>query len=184
MNLKKMALILAVAALPALAQSRWEATGTFVLASGDMNRMVDTSMLAGYSFGGGVRFEINPKLHHRLHAEAMSIRGKLGTGLQGRRVPRHYTLGYDVVSQRNEKWAIFGGPFLMKWSVNSASATLPDYTDGGARNNQGKGWKLGARLGAEYSYTANLKGVLSFNQTEFNKKLNPSWFSAGFAYRF
>lgn len=183
MNLSRTLLALAAAALPAFAQSPFEVNASAILASGDMNKMVQVNNLAGYSVGGAFRIEIKPGLDHRFHLDLMAIRGKMGTGLKGSG-PKHLDFGYDVVYQGTEKLSVFGGLMAVKWKIDGADATLPDYTDLNARNNQGKGTKLGARLGVEYAYTKNWKGVLSYTQTEFNKKLQPGWWSAGMTYRF
>ena len=189
MNFSRTLLALAAISMPSMAQSRYEASVSLVLASGDLNKMASSNNLAGYSLGGAVRFEIKPGLDHRFHLDAMSFRSKTGTGLQGNRAPKHLSFGYDVVYQSSDKLSVFGGLLGMKWKQDSASATLPDFTDksipGNALpNNEGKGTKLGARIGLEYAYTKNWKGVFSYTQTEFNKRLNPGWYNLGVTYRF
>lgn len=183
MNLTRTLAALVSIAAPALAQSPFEVSATALIASGDTNRMAQVNNLAGFTLGAACRFEIKPGLDHRLHVDLTSLRAKEGTGLEGS-APKHVQFGYDVVYQAKDKLSVFGGLLAMKWKLDEAKATLPDFTDQGARNNEGKGTKFGARLGLQYAYTKQVSGVLSYTQTEFNKKLNPGWYSMGLAYRF
>lgn len=184
MNSVRMLTLLALIAMPAMAQKvSFEAGTAAVIGTGDLNRMVRTGNLVGYTFGGAVVIEPSAGLGHRFHLDLMSIRGLDGTGLESSS-PKHLQFGYDVLFQATEKVSVFGGFIGMKWKQDEAKAILPDYTDLGNRNNLGKGTKLGARIGLEYSYSKNWKGVLGFTQTEFNKKYQPSWISLGLTYRF
>lgn len=184
MNPARMLALLALIAMPAMAQTvSFETGATAVIAVGDLNRMIRSNNLTGYTIGGAVVIEPKAGLGHRFHLDLMSIRGRDGTGLEGSS-PKHLQFGYDVLYQATEKLSVYGGFIGMKWKQDETKATLPDYNDLNNRNNLGKGTKLGARIGVEYSYTKNWKGVFGFTQTEFNKKFQPSWFSLGLTYRF
>jgi len=184
MNPSRMLALLALVAMPAMAQGvHFEAGGAAALAVGDLNLMTRTGNLAGYTLGGAIVLEPAAGLGHRFHLDLMSIRGKDGTGLESAS-PKHIQFGYDVVYQSTEKLSVYGGFIGMKWKQNTATATDPDYSDLNNKNNLGKGTKLGARIGLEYAYSKHWKGVLGFTQTEFNKKRQPAWVSLGLTYRF
>ena len=148
-----------------------------VIANGDMNRMVRSNNLAGYTLGFGVRSEIRPGLNARLHLALMSIRGGDGTGLENANRPQT-TGGLDIM-QDMAKWTFYGGLTATQWK-QGPNSTLPAFSGTNTTN----GVKLGYRIGAEYLFTKSLRANMAFNQGEFNKVLNPSWYSLGITYRF
>lgn len=182
MNLKRL-IALPLVALPLCAQSApggnpFEFTGTITIANADMNKMVRSNNLAGYSLGFAARQEIKPGLNTRLHIALMSLRGNDGTGLDNASRP-HVNGGLDIMQDVN-RWTFFGGLTATQWKQNPNTATLPLFTGANATS----GVKLGYRIGAEYAFTPQVRGTLSFNQAEFNKVLNPSWYALGMTYRF
>ena len=152
-----------------------------VIANGDMNRMVRSNNLAGYTLGFGVRSEIRPGLNARLHLALMSIRGGDRTGLENANRPQT-TGGLDIM-QDIAKWSFYGGLTATQWK-QGPNPTLPAFSNTPAGNNISGGVKMGYRIGAEYSFTKSLRANVAFNQAEFNKVLNPSWYSLGLTYRF
>lgn len=148
-----------------------------VIANGDLNRMVRSGNLAGYTLGFGARSELRPGLNARLHLAFMSIRGADRTGLENANRP-HTTGGLDIM-QDLAKWTFYGGLTATQWK-QAPTATLPAYTG----LNTSNGVKLGYRLGAEYAFTKNVRANMAYSQSEFNKVLNPSWYSLGLTYRF
>ncbi len=156
-----------------------EASSSLVIASQDMNKLTNGANLAGYTLGLGLRSQIKPGLNHRLHVDLMSFRGGRFTGLEGAS-PKHLIFGWDI-TQDMGRWTIFGGLMGVKWKQDIKSDTLPVYQ--GLRG-EAKGVKFGARIGAEYAITDHWRSTFSYNQTEFNRDLNPGWWGVGLNYRF
>ncbi len=156
-----------------------EASSSLVIASQDMNKLTDGGNLAGYTLGLGLRSQIKPGLNHRLHVDLMSFRGGRQTGLEGAS-PKHMLFGWDILQDLG-KWTVFGGLMGVKWKQDIKSDTLAVYQ--GLRG-EAKGVKFGARIGAEYAITPNWHSTISYNQSEFNRNLNPGWWGVGLTYRF
>ena len=140
--------------------------------------MVRSNNLAGWSIGLAARQEIKPGLNTRLHLAFMSLRGKDLTGLDNANRP-HVNGGLDIM-QDHGAWTFFGGMTATQWKQNTNVTRGPLFT--GA--NTSDGVKFGFRLGAEYVFSKEIRGQFAFNQAEFNKVLNPSWYSLGVVYRF
>jgi hypothetical protein len=192
MTIFRTAALLALASLPGMAQSPFEMNVSLLTGIQDMNRLSSSNDLVGTSLAFGLRLEIKPGLSHRIHLGALGIKSKPETGM-GSSSPRHIHFGWDVMQELSPKWTAFGGLTGTKWKheeTNNArfSDRGIDYPQGSTTvrytNNSPKGTKLGARLGLEYNFSANLKGTISFSQSEFNKLYNPGWFSWGVTYRF
>lgn len=178
MNLKRF-FILPLIALPLMAEGNpFEAALTATIANGDMNKMVRSNNLSGWSLGFAARQEIKPGLNTRLHLSLMSLRGKDQTGLENANRP-HVNGGLDVM-QDVGAWTFFGGMTATQWKQNTGSAKDPLFTGDNINN----GVKFGFRIGAEYAFSNTIRGQFAFNQAEFNKVLNPSWYSLGVVYRF
>jgi hypothetical protein len=182
MNLKRL-IALPLMVLPLCAQSvdegnPFEVTATMTIGNADLNKMVRSNNLAGFSVGFALRNELKPGLNTRLHLALMSLRGKDKTGLENANRP-HVNGGLDIMQDVN-RWTFFGGLTLTQWKQNTNTATDPNFTGANATN----GVKLGYRVGSEYAFTPQVRGTLSFNQAEFNKVLNPSWWALGVTYRF
>jgi hypothetical protein len=185
MNLKRIFAIIPLLTLPLLAAApklTFEGQFSSVISAGDLNMMTDTGNLTGYSLGAAVRLATREGLSFRLHANLLSIRGNDGTGLENA-APKHFFGGMDICEEFG-KLTVFGGLMAVKWKQGDAttpnySVVLSPYSD-----NRSKGTKFGGRIGVEYAITPALHGVASFNQTEFNRKTNPSWLSLGVSYRF
>lgn len=156
----------------------FEVTATATIANADLNKMVRSNNLAGYSLGFAARHEIKAGLNTRLHLALMSLRGMDGTGLENPNRP-HVNGGLDIMQDVNQ-WTFFGGLTATQWKQNTSAATNPLFTG----PNTSSGVKLGYRIGAEFAFTPQVRGTLSFNQAEFNKVLNPSWYALGVTYRF
>lgn len=196
MNLKRF-FALPLAALPLLAQAPaqeplpLEASLNTVIASQDMNKLVRSNNLAGYTLGLALRAEAKPGLNLRFHINLMSIRGADGTGLKNANRP-HFFGGMDVMQDLGSKWSVYGGLLGMQWKQNKNQATNPSFNNSlpassgfpNGGNNYTEGTKFGYRVGAEYSLTKDLRCNLGFTQAEFNKVYNPSWYSLGVTYRF
>jgi hypothetical protein len=148
-----------------------------VIANGDLNRMVRSNNLAGYTLGFGARSELRPGLNTRLHLALMSIRGADKTGLENANRPQT-TGGLDIM-QDVDKWTFYGGLTATQWK-QGPNPTLPAFSGANTTN----GVKMGYRIGAEYAFSKNIRANMAFNQAEFNKVLNPSWYSLGLTYRF
>jgi hypothetical protein len=183
MKLHHAILGLALAVMPAFAQSHFEANGSLFYGLDDLKKMTRPGNPAGYALGGAFRWNADGPVDHRLHLEVFSIRGKDGSGLQGN-APRHFSGGWDLVFQKAQTWSFFGGITATEWRQDMDKVSLAQYSDANFKNNEGKGTKLGGRLGIEYGFNQHWKATLTFNQTEFNKTLNPAWLSLGATYRF
>ncbi len=172
-------LMLPLLTLPLLAQANpFEASLTATVASGDLNKMVRSNNLAGWSLGFAARHELKPGLNTRFHLAFMSLRGKDGTGLQNANRP-HINGGLDLM-QDSGAWTFFGGLTATQWKQNTSGTTNPLFTGANANN----GVKLGFRVGAEYAFSPAWRAQFAFNQAEFNAVLNPAWYSVGMVYRF
>lgn len=183
MNLSRFAL-LSLLALPLSAAGNdpafgFEATGSVVIASQDTNRLLSNNNLAGTILGVGFRAQIHPGLNHRLHLNLMGLKAAQDTGMSGA-APKHLVFGWDIM-QDVGKWSFFGGVMGVKWKQDIQADTAPKYQ--GLRG-EPKGTKFGARIGAEYAHTPNLHSTFSYNQTEFNRDINPGWWGVGLTYRF
>lgn len=178
MNLKRF-LILTLLACPLMADGNpFEVALTATIANGDLNKMVRSGNLAGYTVGFAARQSIKPGLNTRLHLSFMSLRGLDKTGLQNANRP-HINGGLDIM-QDTGNWTFFGGMTASQWKQNLNGATNPMFIG----TNASDGVKFGFRVGAEYAFSKELRGQFAFNQAEFNKVLNPSWYSLGVVYRF
>lgn len=178
MNLKRF-LILPLIALPLMAEgSPFEASLTATVANGDLNKMVRSNNLAGWSIGLALRQEIKPGLNTRFHMAFMSLRGKDLTGLDNANRP-HVNGGLDIMQDLGA-WTFFGGMTATQWKQNTLTAKDPLFIG----TNASSGVKFGFRVGAEYAFSKSIRGQFAFNQAEFNKVLNPSWYSLGVVYRF
>jgi len=113
----------------------------------------------------------------RLHLGFMSFAGKEGSGLENRKRPQLH-FGLDLM-KTYDRLSIFGGLTGTQWK-QSVNATDPNFTG----FNRATGIKLGARMGGEFLIGQGFAAQLTFEQTEFNRKFNPSWIGAGIAYRF
>jgi opacity protein-like surface antigen len=151
-----------------------------------MNKISSGNDIVGQSLDFAYRFERTGGFAHRFHLGALGLKGKPGTGLEGS-TPKHLMLGYDAV-QSYTKWTFYGGLMAFKWKQDDGKITDPNFGDFGSgtanTNNKAKGTKLGARVGVEYAFTSSWRGVLGYNQTEFNKKYQPGWWNLGVTYRF
>jgi hypothetical protein len=183
-------LTLSLLASPLLADGPkhgFEAQASLVIASQDTNRMVDGNNLTGTSVGVAYRGELAAGLFHRVHVDLTGMKAKPETGMSGA-APKHLSFGWDIM-QDVGKWSFYGGILGIKWSQSIDDRTSTNYRDlnlagTSNSNNSPKGTKFGARFGVERSLTKNLCFVLGYTQTEFNKKLNPAWYSLGLSYRF
>jgi len=162
-----------------------EAQGSLLFGTGDMHRIREEKNPAGYSVGGAARFQPNPDLSFRLHADLASIKGKPGTGLE-QSGPRRTLFGLDVARDAG-RFSVFGGLVGVQWKQDEAQATLREFQDYAGTtkvNNAGRGTKLGFRIGVDFALTENVRATASFTQTEFNKLTQPSWLALGVTYRF
>ncbi|OQA36437.1 MAG: hypothetical protein BWY56_01406 [Acidobacteria bacterium ADurb.Bin340] len=179
--------LLPLLATPLMAQQPsldFEGNLGVVQAFGDLkDNMADKDNIAGYTFGVAARFQSRPGLGHRVFINALAIRGKEGTGMDTYS-PKHLNAGYDICLDTTENLTVFGGLGIVKWSQDTASITLPDFSDENDLNNRGKGTKVAGRIGLEYKLGKGFAGQVAYTQTEFNKKFNPSWFTVGVSYRF
>lgn len=169
-------------ALPMSAQapaerSPFEANLTSVIAMADMKKISSKSNPAGYLLGLAYRAELYPAMEARLHLGFMSVAGAAGSGLENKKRPQLH-FGLDLV-KTYDRLSFFGGLTGTQWK-QSINATDPNFTG----FNRATGIKLGARAGAEYMIGHRFSAQLTFEQTEFNRKYNPSWIGAGIAYRF
>lgn len=183
-------LLLATAATGLLADDpkhAFEAQASAVIASADTTRMVDGGNLNGMSFGLAYRGKLGDGLHHRAFVDLTGLKGRIETGLSGA-APKHLSFGWDII-QDVDKWSLYGGLFGFRWKQTVDDQTSSNYRDLSVTgtsntNNTPKGTKLGVRIGAERALTRDLAFRMDFTQTEFNKKLNPSWFRLGLIYKF
>lgn len=187
MNFKRTITLLAFAAMPAFSQTLgFEANVSLAIGVGDMARLTSGNDLAGSSIDLGVRLDMADGFSHRFHVGLLGVKGKPGTGLEGA-APKHLMFGYDVM-QEFKKWTFYGGLMAVKWKHDDGTTTDPNFGDivvgTTSTNNSPKGTKLGARIGTEYAFTNNLRGVLGYNQTEFNKRYQPGWWNLGVTFRF
>jgi len=158
-------------------RSPFEASLAGVLATADTKKMSSGSNPAGYLAALGYHTELYPSLGTRVHLGFMSFAGAEGSGLENRKRPQMH-FGLDLVKSY-QNLSIFGGLTGTQWK-QSVNATDPKFTG----LNRATGIKLGARVGAEYLIGQGFSAQVSFEQTEFNRVFNPSWFGLGFTYRF
>ena len=191
MNLTRTLIASSLLALPLCAGDgktiTFEAQASAVIAAQDTNRMVSGNNLTGATLGVGLRHELAAGLSQRLTVNLLGMKGAFGTGLEGA-APKHLNIGWDII-QDVDKWSFYGGVLGIKWKQTIDANTLNAYRDFNAAgtangNNEPKGWKFGGRLGVERALTKHVSFSMNFTQTEFNKKLNPSWYSLGFLYKF
>ncbi len=168
---------LSLAAQPPAERSPFEANLTSVIAMADAKKLSSRSNPAGYLLGLAYRAELYPSMEARLHLGFMSFAGKDGSGLENKKRPQLH-FGLDLM-KAYERFTFYGGLTGTQWK-QSINASDPDFTG----FNRATGIKLGARAGAEYLIGRGLTAQLSFEQTEFNRKFNPSWIGAGIVYRF
>lgn len=181
----------ALAGIPALAQSPFEVNVSALLATGDTMRMVRSNDLAGSSLSFAARLEIKPGTDHRFHLGLMGLQFTYGSGM-GNAAPKHLHAGYDLVHEATPKLSFFGGLTATRWDQDEGEATDPLYKDqpisstnpNVSGDNRPRGTKFGARAGFQIAHTKHLSTVVSFTQTEFNKKFSPSWISVGMTWRF
>lgn len=180
--------LLALGVLPAFAQTPgFEANVSTMIGVGDMTRITSANDLVGNSLELGFRLDMADGVAHRFHLGAFGVKGKPGTGLEGSS-PKHFVVGYDIMKDF-KKWSFYGGLMAVKWKQDDGKITDPAFGDivpGSAtnNNNKGKGTKFGARIGTEYIFNAHWRGVIGYNQTEFNKRYQPGWWNLGVTYRF
>lgn len=176
---------LSLLAVPLISQEAAKSANPFefqanaIIANADMNRMVRSNNLAGYAVGFAARSEIKPGLNARLHGSFISLRGADGTGMENANRP-HVNFGLDVLQDVGAKWGFFGGLTGTYWKQSPITNALPAFSGTNSTN----GLKFGFRVGAEYAFSKSIRGQFAFNQAEFNKVLNPSWYSLGVVYRF
>lgn len=182
--------LVALAGIPALAQSPFEVNVSALLATGDTSRMVRTNDVAGTSLSFAARIEIKPGTDHRFHLGLMGLQFLHGSGM-GNAAPKHLHAGYDLVHQATEKVSFFGGLTATRWKQDEGEATNPLFKDqsltanpDASGDNRPRGTKLGGRVGLQFAHTKHLSTVVTFTQTEFNKKFAPSWLSVGMTWRF
>lgn len=184
MKIQAIAALLSIGAgtLPLTAQaspdrSPFEAGLATNIATADAKKMSSGSNPTGYTLSLGLRTELHPGLSTRVHLGLMSFSGRTGSGLENRK-RLHPHAGLDLMKDY-ARFSFFGG--LTATQLRQAvTASDPDFS--GA--NRGEGVKLGLRVGAEYTIGKGFGAVVTFSQSEFNRKFNPSWVSAGIVYRF
>lgn len=184
MKIHAIAALLSIGAgfLPLSAQAKperspFEAQFTANIATADAKKMSSGSHPAGYTVSLAMRHELHPGLSTRVHLGLMSFAGREGSGLENRK-RLHPHAGFDLVKEY-QSLSLFGG--LTATQLRQAVVTShPDFS--GA--NRGEGVKLGLRLGAEVAIGRGFGALVTFSQSEFNRKFNPSWVSAGIVYRF
>lgn len=175
-------LALCLLALPLAAQapgerSPFEASLSTVIATADTKKMSSGSNPAGYLLGLGYHTELYPTLGTRVHLGFMSFAGVDGSGLENKKRPQMH-FGLDLV-KTYDRLSIFGGLTGTQWK-QSINASDPRYTG----LNRATGIKLGGRVGVEYLLGKGFSAQATFEQTEFNRLFNPSWFGLGAVYRF
>jgi hypothetical protein len=158
-------------------RSPFEANLTTIIAMADTKKISSGSNPAGYLVGLAYRTDLYPTMDARLHLGFMSFAGKEGSGLENRKRPQLH-FGLDLM-KTYDRLSIFGGLTGTQWK-QSVNATDPNFTG----FNRATGIKLGARMGGEFLIGQGFAAQLTFEQTEFNRKFNPSWIGAGIAYRF
>lgn len=155
----------------------FEASLTSTIATADTKKISSGSNPTGYLLGLAHRMEFYPGLGSRIHLGFMSFSGKEGSGLENRKRPQLH-FGWDLMKDYG-RLSLFGGLTGTQWK-QSVTASDPNFT--GA--NRAEGIKMGFRVGAEYSIGMGFSAQVSFDQTEFNRKFNPSWVGIGAVYRF
>jgi hypothetical protein len=175
-------LLIGLGCLPLAAQaaderSPFEASLASTLATADTKKLSSGSNPTGYLLGLAYRMELYPGLGSRLHLGFMSFAGQEGSGLENKKRPQLH-FGWDFMKDYG-RLSVFGGLTATQWK-QSVNASNPDFT--GA--NRAEGLKLGARVGAEYAIGKGFSAQVTFDQTEFNRKFNPSWVGIGAVYRF
>lgn len=165
------------AAQVASQRSPFEASLASLVATTDTKKISSGSNPPGYMLGAGFRSELHPGLSTRIHFSFVSFAGKEGSGLENRN-RLHLHFGWDLIKEYGHL-NFFCGLTGTQWR-QAVTASHPDFT----LANRAEGVKLGGRVGAEYALGKGFSAVLTFNQTEFNRKFNPSWVSVGALYRF
>jgi hypothetical protein len=168
---------LPLAAQSAAERSPFEANLATTLATADTKKLSSGSNPTGYLLGLAYRMELYPSLDSRIHLGFMSFAGKEGSGLENKKRPQLH-FGWDLMKNHG-RLGFFGGLTGTQWK-QSVAASNPDFI--GA--NRAEGIKLGARVGAEYTIGYGFSAQVTFDQTEFNRKFNPSWVGIGAVYRF
>ncbi len=158
-------------------RSPFEASLTSTIATADMKKISSGSNPVGYTLALGYRGELHPGLSTRVFLGFMSLSGLEGSGLENKKRPQVHG-GWDLIKDYGPL-SVFGGLTATQWK-QAVSATDPNFI--GA--NKPEGIKLGARIGAEFAIGKGFSGTLAFEQTEFNRRFNPSWVSVGVVYRF
>lgn len=158
-------------------RSPFEASLTSTIATADMKKITSGSNPAGYTLALGYRGELHPGLSTRVFLGFMSLSGIEGSGLENKKRPQLHA-GWDIIKDYGHL-SVFGGLTTTQWK-QSINSTDPNFTAA----NRAEGIKLGARIGAEYIIGNGFSGTITFDQTEFNRRFNPSWVSVGVVYRF
>jgi hypothetical protein len=172
----------------------YDLTFSSVIANGDLNKMVRSNNLAGYTFGVGYRIPFANNTHTRIHANLFGVKGVVGSGIDNTN-RFAFNMGVDLMTEYRGI-TLYGGLFGMSWRQNIVTATnylynnttsqtssSPTNTYGG-NNLAGNDVKYGGRIGLEYPLSKELMINFNFSQTEFNKVFSPSWYALGFTYRF
>lgn len=204
MKLMRTLSALSLLALPLSAQVALEVSGSAVIATQDMKKMVaDNSAggthganLAGTTLGAALRIPVSEDFGYRVHANLLGFKGTTGSGLESA-APRHLYGGLDATQQLGKGWMVYGGLMAVKWKQDEDKITNPNYGDiarasGNTQlfpstnntNNSPKGVKLGVRVGVEKALSKSWAFNASFQQVEFNKIYNPSWLNVGLTYKF
>ncbi|MBI4912828.1 MAG: hypothetical protein HY823_08815 [Acidobacteria bacterium] len=188
---RQIAFVLLTAVAPGLSaedpKHAFEAHVSTLFASQDTVRMVEGGKLSGMSVGLAYRGQLNAGLHHRVFVDLTGLRAKAETGMSGS-APKHLGFGWDIIQDVN-KWSFYAGLFGIRWKQAVDQQTTNDYRDLASSgttnyNNTPKGTKFAMRLGAERALTKDFCIRVDYTQTEFNKKLNPGWYSLGLLYKF
>lgn len=172
----------------------YDVTASSVVANGDLNKMVRSNNLAGYTFGFGYKIAYGSSVNLRTHFNLIGVKGKLGSGISN--TDRYaFQMGLDIMQERNGV-TYYAGLTGISWRQDLSKATDFLFTNSttqssssnttflGGDNRAGNDVKWGFRVGLEYPITKTLFVNVNFNQTEFNKVFSPSWYSVGFTYRY
>jgi hypothetical protein len=175
-------LLIGLGCLPLVAQaaterSPFEASLVSTFATADSKKISAGSNPTGYLLGLAYRMDLYPGLDSRVHLGFMSFAGKEGSGLENKKRPQLH-FGWDLMKDYG-RLSVFGGLTGTQWK-QSVTASAPDFIG----DNRAEGIKLGARVGAEYAIGKGFSAQVTFDQTEFNRKFNPSWVGIGVVYRF
>lgn len=165
-----------------------------IVANGDLNKMVRSNNLAGYSFGLGYKMAYGSATNTRIHFNLIGLKGLVGSGISN--TDRYaFQMGFDIMQQRAGV-TYYAGLTGISWRQDLSKATNPLFNNStvqssssntnylGGDNRAGNDVKWGFRAGLEYPIAKNLLFNLNFNLTEFNKVFSPSWYSVGVTYRY